>query len=85
MLVKIDCVQRHVLLESFLNTLGTEDDTVDQSPPVAGDSYERSSPDVQQQDVSPSSQATAAEDTQYAATRKRRLLLMDEDSDDEET
>lgn len=61
----------------------TEDDTVNPSPAVAEDSYNSSSPDVQQ-DGSPSPQAAAAEDTRYAATRKRRLLLMDEDSDNEE-
>ena len=71
-----------VLLEMtqyFLNASGTEDYTVDPSP-AAEDSYDKSSPDTQQDISSSSPHVTAAvEDTRYAATRRRRLLLMDDD------
>jgi len=65
----------------IIPTVGTQDDTINTSPPVAENSYDRSSPDVQQ-DSSPSPHDNT-EDAQYAVTRKRRLLLMD-DSDNEE-
>ena len=63
----------------FLNASGTEDYTVDPLP-TAEDSYDKSSPDTQQ-DISSTSPhvTTAVEDTRYAATKIRRLLLMDDD------
>ena len=82
-------VKKLVNVKNF-DPLGTENDTVDSSPPVTEPSYDNSLPDLQQQDdgsPSPSHDTAAApEDTRYAATRKRRLLLMDDDdSENEET
>ena len=57
-------------------------------PPVTEPSYDKSSPDLQQEDgsPSPSSHAVAApEDARYAATRKRRLLLMDDGGGDDDS